>query len=153
MEQAEKRLAVYLRVSSEVQAERGQGLAIQEAAVRAWARKRGHKIVGVFKDAGVSGANALDQREALPLALATVQQKRADGIVVQRIDRLSRDLITQEQLLREIRRCGGQLYSTSDAEAEFLVDDGGVDPSRALIRQVLVCCQVDSLRFWLMAVQ
>jgi DNA invertase Pin-like site-specific DNA recombinase len=58
------------------------------------------------------------------------------GIVVYRLDRLARDLIIQEQLLAEVRRMGGEVFSTSAAEAGYLTDDPD-DPSRKLIRQVL----------------
>ncbi len=58
------------------------------------------------------------------------------ALVVYRLDRLARDLIVQEQLLAEVWRSGGQVFSTSDAEAAFLANDAS-DPSRRLIRQVL----------------
>jgi DNA invertase Pin-like site-specific DNA recombinase len=57
-------------------------------------------------------------------------------VVVFRLDRLARDLVVQESLLAEIRRMGGQVFSTSQAEADLLVDDPG-DPSRRMVRQIL----------------
>ena len=56
--------------------------------------------------------------------------------MVPRLDRLARDLIVQETILAEIRRIGGEVFSTSPAEASYLTDDPD-DPSRKLIRQVL----------------
>ena len=56
--------------------------------------------------------------------------------MVPRLDRLARDLIVQETVLAEIRRIGGEVFSTSPAEASYLTDDPD-DPSRKLIRQVL----------------
>lgn len=53
-----------------------------------------------------------------------------------RLDRLARDLVLQEQLLAEVRRLGGVVLSASEAESAFLADDPD-DPSRKLIRQVL----------------
>jgi DNA invertase Pin-like site-specific DNA recombinase len=49
---------------------------------------------------------------------------------------LARDLIVQETVLAEIRRLGGEVFSTSPAEASYLTDDPD-DPSRKMIRQVL----------------
>jgi DNA invertase Pin-like site-specific DNA recombinase len=49
---------------------------------------------------------------------------------------LARDLIVQETILAEVRRIGGEVFSTSPAEASYLTDDPD-DPSRKLIRQVL----------------
>jgi RimJ/RimL family protein N-acetyltransferase len=57
-------------------------------------------------------------------------------LVVYRIDRLARDLVLQETLLAEVHRLGGELFSTSNAEASCLTDDPD-GPSRKLIRQVL----------------
>ena len=55
---------------------------------------------------------------------------------VYRLDRLARDLIVQETVLAEVKRLGGEVFSTSAAEAGYLSDDPD-DPSRKLIRQVL----------------
>jgi DNA invertase Pin-like site-specific DNA recombinase len=126
----------YLRVSTDRQAEHGFGLDVQERTVKAWARQHGHRLVEIHRDEGVSGSNGLESRVGLADALAAVRGRRADGVVVPRLDRLARDLVLQETLLGEVRRLGGEVFSCSDAEAEFLVDDPA-DPSRRLIRQIL----------------
>jgi DNA invertase Pin-like site-specific DNA recombinase len=126
----------YLRVSTDKQAEKGFGLDVQEHAVKAWARQHIHRLVGVERDEGVSGSNGLDTRLGLADALAAIRGRRAEGLVLPRLDRLARDLVLQETLIGEVRRLGGQVFSCSDAEAEFLVDDPA-DPSRRLIRQIL----------------
>ncbi len=130
------KLVAYLRVSTDRQAEHGLGLDVQEAAIKAWAKQNGHRIVLWTRDEGVSGSNGLETREALPEALGAVQGRTAAGIAVYRLDRLARDLVLQEQLLAEIKRMGGQLFTTSAAEADYLEDDPS-DPSRRLIRQIL----------------
>jgi DNA invertase Pin-like site-specific DNA recombinase len=126
----------YLRVSTDRQAERGLGLDIQEQAVRRWCRAHKHQLVSLPRDEGVSGSNGLGSREGLADALELIRDGKAHGLVVYRLDRLARDLIVQEQVLAEVRRLGGEVLSTSDAEAGYLADDPD-DPSRKLIRQVL----------------
>jgi DNA invertase Pin-like site-specific DNA recombinase len=130
------RVAAYLRVSTDTQAEHGLGLDVQRQAIRAWARQHGHKIASWHSDEGISGSNGLDTRDALPDAVAEVRDGRAAGIVVYRLDRLARDLILQETLLAEIAGLGGRVYSTFAGEQEVIEDDPD-DPSRRLIRQVL----------------
>ena len=130
------KLVAYLRVSTDRQAEHGLGLAVQESTIKKWAKANGHRVVSWARDEGVSGSNGLDTREALPEALAAIRERRAAGLVVYRLDRLARDLVLQEQLLAEIKRMGGEVFSTSAGEAAFLADDPD-DPSRALIRQIL----------------
>jgi DNA invertase Pin-like site-specific DNA recombinase len=90
----------------------------------------------VIADSGISGTTELDDRPGLAEALAMVGNGSVGGVCVARLDRLARDLVLQEQLLAEIRRQGGRLFTISAAEAGYLSDDPD-DPSRRLIRQVL----------------
>jgi DNA invertase Pin-like site-specific DNA recombinase len=130
------KIAAYFRVSTDRQAEEGLGLDVQEATCRKWAKANGHKLVATFTDAGISGSNGLDTRIGLADCLKALRDGEPAGIVVYRLDRLARDLVLQESLLAEIRRMGGQVFTTSAAEAGYLDDDPD-DPSRRLIRQVL----------------
>lgn len=130
-------LTAYVRVSTDKQAQEDKlGKPVQMKAIRDYARANGHRIVQWRYDDGVSGANGLDSRIGLPDALADIKDGTSKGIIVYRLDRLARDLIIQETLLAEIKRMGGQAFTTSKAEAEYLDDDPN-DPSRKLIRQVL----------------
>jgi DNA invertase Pin-like site-specific DNA recombinase len=130
------RVAAYLRVSTDTQAEHGLGLDVQRQAIRAWARQHGHKIASWHSDEGISGSNGLDIRDALPDAVEEIRDNRTAGIVVYRLDRLARDLILQETLLAEITGLGGRVFSTMPGEQDVIEDDPE-DPSRRLIRQVL----------------
>lgn len=130
------KILAYLRVSTDVQADEGQGLEVQEAAVRGWARDAGHELRAVLREEGVSGAKELDDRPALAEAFALLKDDRAEGLVVYRLDRLARDLIVQETLLAELRKLGAEVFSTAPGEQDYLVDDPD-DPSRRLIRQIL----------------
>lgn len=122
----------YLRVSTDRQAENGLGLAQQEKSIRAFLRQQRVRPVRFFEDRGVSGA--VEDRPALGELLAALG--KGDIVVVARLDRLARDLLTQEFLLRDIRQRGADLISCSPAETDYLADDPH-DPTRKLIRQVL----------------
>lgn len=130
------KVAAYLRVSTDKQADEGLGLDVQRQAVKAWAKAHSHRLVATHVDEGVSGSNGLDSRVGLAEAIACLRSGKADGLVVYRLDRLARDLVLQEQLLAEVRRLGREVFTTSAAEAGYLADDPH-DPSRRLIRQVL----------------
>ena len=52
------KVVVYVRVSTGKQVEEGLGLIDQEHACRAWTRQRGHQVVAVFRDEGVSGTRS-----------------------------------------------------------------------------------------------
>ena len=47
-----KRVFLYVRVSTEEQAIHGLSIDAQTAALEEWARTNGHKVVGVYTDAG-----------------------------------------------------------------------------------------------------
>jgi DNA invertase Pin-like site-specific DNA recombinase len=130
------RVVGYLRVSTDRQAEKGLGLDVQERAIRAWANAAGHRIATMTRDEGVSGSNGLAHRTGLADALDLLRDGKAKGLAVYRLDRLARDLIVQEQILAEVRRIGGEVFTTAAGEAGYLTDDPD-DPSRKLIRQVL----------------
>src|SRR5436190_1749852 len=54
------KLAAYLRVSTDKQAEEGLGLEVQEEGIASWAADYGHRIVAWHRDEGQSGSNGLD---------------------------------------------------------------------------------------------
>lgn len=120
----------YIRVSTATQAD-GFGPEIQEHAIREWFGDR-HRGFKLFRDEGVSGK--LLERPGLAEAIGALGKD--DVLVVARLDRLARDLITQELLLREIRGRGARLISCAPGEQAWLTDDPD-DPSRKLIRQLL----------------
>src|SRR3954452_18740250 len=122
----------YCRVSTDRQAETGYGLAVQQKSIRAFIGQRHSRAPRFYVDRGVSGA--VEDRPALAELLAQLQP--GDVVLVARLDRLARDLLTQEFLLRDIRRRGADLMSCATSEGDFLQDDPH-DPTRKLVRQVL----------------
>lgn len=122
----------YLRVSSDQQADEGHGLDVQRDTLERWASTHGHDLLAVIADEGVSGALEPPAREGW----AEVRRMAADnaaGIVVPRMDRLSRDLIGQEVELRNLR--------DEDVPVESVAEPGIAgdtdDPGRIAFRQVL----------------
>jgi DNA invertase Pin-like site-specific DNA recombinase len=130
------RYVVYLRVSTDQQADAGQGLDIQEQACRSWLRAHKHRLAGVYSDEGRSGSLQIGDRPGLTMAAGMLADDRADGMLVYRLDRLARDLVLQEQLLAEMHRIGKELRSCSPTEDANLAHDPD-DPQRALVRQIL----------------
>ena len=124
------KLVAYLRVSTTDQVD-GLGLDLQRDAIAAL----GHDIVATYADEGVSGTTP--DRPGLVDAFGMVRAGEAEGIAVYRLDRLARDVILQETLLRELWSLGGCLVSCSEAERAYVVPDDRSDPARTLIRQVL----------------
>jgi DNA invertase Pin-like site-specific DNA recombinase len=83
-------LVAYLRVSTDEQAESGLGLESQEARMRAAFEYRGWQLAETVRDEGVSGST-LD-RPGLRRALELIAAGDADGLVVAKLDRLTRSM-------------------------------------------------------------
>jgi DNA invertase Pin-like site-specific DNA recombinase len=92
----------YIRVSTEEQAQSGAGLAAQRAAIVAEAERRGWNLVEIVEDAGYS-AKDLD-RPGIIAALDALRRKKADTLVVAKVDRLSRSLLDFASLMDRATR-------------------------------------------------
>lgn len=129
------KLVAYLRVSTDRQAEEGNGLDIQEKSIRRWARNNGHRIVAVLADEGVSGAKPAQDRPNLAAALAMLRQREAHGLIVRDLDRLARAVTIQEAVLAEVWANKGAHVFTA-ASGEVLRDDPD-DPIRQAMREMV----------------
>jgi DNA invertase Pin-like site-specific DNA recombinase len=101
------RLVGYLRVSTDEQAESGAGVAAQRSSIVAACRDRGYDLVETFEDAGWSAKDL--NRPGISAALATLDAGRADGLVVAKLDRLSRSLLDFASLMERSRKKGWTL--------------------------------------------
>lgn len=81
----------YVRVSTDEQADSGLGLVAQRTAIESECSRRGWTLLSIYEDAGISG-KSLGNRPGLAEALGEVERSRAAGIVVAKLDRLSRSL-------------------------------------------------------------
>lgn len=108
------RLIGYARVSTEEQAESGLGLAAQEAKLRAYAGLYGHELVGIIVDAGQSAKSL--QRPGIQEALGILSRGEADGLLVSRLDRLTRSVADMASLIEGYfsEKAGRSLLSVQD---------------------------------------
>jgi DNA invertase Pin-like site-specific DNA recombinase len=127
-----KRAFGYLRVSADNQVE-GDGFARQKAAIESYAKSHGIRIVKYFREEGVSGTKDFANRPALQEMLIALMSNGTQTVLIERLDRLARDLMIQETIIADLRKRGFELISTSAAEADLCSDD----PSRKLMRQVM----------------
>lgn len=91
LEVKELRILGYVRVSTAEQEESGLGLEAQEAQLRGECERRGWKLVELIADPGHSG-KTLD-RPGVQRALTMLAQHRADGLVIAKLDRLTRSVL------------------------------------------------------------
>lgn len=127
------RLIGYARVSTRGQVIHGTSLPGQKKAIRKWCKDGGHRLLDICEDGAVSGTKALHEREGMYCALEVIRDKRADGIVLQNLDRFARELTVQEGALAAIWGHGGRVFCYESGE---VLRDDPDDPMRTAMRQM-----------------
>lgn len=122
----------YLRVSGKSQID-GDGFDRQRDTITAYCNAKGWKIIRWFQDGAVSGDVDAADRAGFMAMLEFASDKTAMVIVVERADRLARDLMVSEIACEEARKSHIQIF---DACGDQELTDSS-DPTRVLIRQVL----------------
>jgi DNA invertase Pin-like site-specific DNA recombinase len=124
----------YLRVSGKGQVD-GDGFTRQRAAIAGRAKSDGFEVVREFVDAGVSGTKDMGERPALSELFAAIMGNGVRTVLIERADRLARDVMVGEILLGQFREEGVRVI-----EAESGIDLTADDPDNAtatLVRQIL----------------
>ncbi|MCK5944072.1 MAG: recombinase family protein [Planctomycetes bacterium] len=125
----------YLRVSSAKQAADGKdGFPRQRTAIRTYCAAQRVDLLEEHEDPGVSGTVPLEGRDGLSAALQRCAETDADMLLIERADRLGRDLIVSEMAVRAFADAGVSIVTADTGENLTEADS---DPSRKLIRQVL----------------
>jgi len=105
-----KRAIVYARVSTDEQAESGFSLDAQVKAGCKYAEIHGFTVAFELKDEGVSGAMPFNERPAGATACALLLGGKAEALIVQNVDRLSRDVVDLLVIIRELLRAGVEVH-------------------------------------------
>jgi len=123
----------YLRVSGRGQVD-GDGFTRQADTIGKYAAQHGVEVVDTFRDEGVSGTTELDHRDGLAALLDRIESNGVRLVLVERADRLARDLLVSETILARFRDLGVSVIEADGGNDLTVGDD---DPTRVLIRQVL----------------
>ncbi len=98
-----KRVAIYVRVSTD-----GQSVENQKRELEAVANRHGWEVAGVFSDHGISGAK--EKRPAFTRLVQGIARKDFDAVAAWSVDRLGRSLQHLLTFLGELRAKGVDLY-------------------------------------------
>jgi DNA invertase Pin-like site-specific DNA recombinase len=120
----------YLRVSGKGQI-CGDGFTRQLDAITRYAKVNHIQIVRVFREMGVTGTKPGEDRAAFAEMMTALHANGTKLVVVEKLDRLARDLMIQESIIADLRANGFQLISV--AEPDLLKDD----PGRTMFRQFM----------------
>jgi DNA invertase Pin-like site-specific DNA recombinase len=117
------RMVGYVRVSTEDQGELGVGLDAQRDAIRAACAARKWHLVVIHQD--VASGKELTKRPGLAAAMAVIHGGEASGLVVAKLDRLSRSVVDAALTIERAKHEGWNLvaldlgvdFSTAAGEA------------------------------------
>lgn len=133
-----KRVAIYLRVSTSKQDTENQLRELISVAERS-----GWEVVGIYEDAGISGAKGRDQRPGLDALMKAVNAKEFDLVAAWSVDRLGRSLTDLLGILQELHEKGVDLFlhqqgldtSTTAGKAMFQMLGVFAEFERGIIRE------------------
>lgn len=92
--------AIYIRVSTAIQAEEGYSIDEQKAKLEAYCKIKDWKIYDVYVDGGFSGSNT--KRPELERLISDAKRKKFDIVLVYKLDRLSRSQKDTLYLIEDI---------------------------------------------------
>ena len=121
------RAAIYVRVSTEDQAEQGYGLDVQYARCRALATAKDLQVVAEYADEGISGTKGASARPGLAALLDDASAGNLDAVIVLALDRLGRKTVLVLSLVEELAKSGCALISckesldTSTPQGQFVL--------------------------------
>src|SRR6476660_4554888 len=133
-----KRVAIYLRVSTDKQTTNNQRRELEAVAERS-----GWQVVKVYQDAGISGAKGRDQRPGLDAMMKAVKAKEFDMVASWSVDRLGRSLTDLLSILQGLHDKGVGLFlhqqgletSTTAGKAMFQMVGVFAEFERGIIRE------------------
>ena len=136
----------YTRVSTVEQADSGLGLEAQAERIKAYCTLKSLYLAEIITDAGVSGGKPLATRDGGQRLLTDLKDKRADAVVMLKLDRMFRNagdcLTTVERweksgVALHVVDMGGNAIDTTSAAGRFMlvVLAGAAEMERNLTRE------------------
>src|SRR6201981_3084012 len=134
----QKRIALYLRISTAEQTVENQQRELQAVAER-----HGWNVVAVFTDAGISGTKGREQRPGYDRLCRGIARRQFDQVAAWSVDRLGRSLQELVAFLGEVHAKGVDLYlhqqgidtATPAGKALFQMTGVFAEFERAMIRE------------------
>jgi DNA invertase Pin-like site-specific DNA recombinase len=125
-----KKCFAYSRVSGKGQL-KGDGFPRQLKAIKDYAASHDLRIAKVFEERGIAGALETMDRPAWQELMAALHADGVRVVLIEKLDRLARDLMVQESVIADLRKHGFELVSACEPDLT------ATDATRVLLRQML----------------
>ena len=132
-----KRIACYgyLRCSGTGQIG-GDSFRRQKEAILKFAKANNYEVKAFFQEEAVSGTTSeLEDRPALTEMMMRIAANGVRTVLVERADRLSRDLMASEILIKEFQKLESKVIESEAGNDITLSDDN--NPTAVMVRQIL----------------
>lgn len=108
-----KRVALYLRVSTQEQATEGYSILAQEKNGRDFAKRMGYEVVQIYADEGESGKSTKN-RLGYQRMMKDATEDKFDLLVIWKLTRLGRNMLDILRTVEELFNHNVELYSISE---------------------------------------
>lgn len=116
-----KKVILYIRVSTVMQAEEGYSISEQKERLLAYCKAHGYMVVDIIIDAGHSGSTL--KRPGIQLIIEKSQKKEFDKVIVLKLDRLSRSQRNTMYLIEDVFLANGidfvSMHESFDTSSAF----------------------------------
>lgn len=109
--------AIYARYSTDLQSEKS--IEDQVALCQSYAGRNGFVVVGIFQDRARSGASVLG-RDGLMQVMDAARDRRFDAIIVESLDRLSRDQEDLAGIWKRLSFLGVEIRAVHEGRADAI---------------------------------
>jgi site-specific DNA recombinase len=110
--------AIYARYSTELQEERS--IEDQLALCREYAAKHGYRVMKEYRDAGLSGASTVN-RPGLQQLMAAAKNSQFDIVIVEALDRLSRDIADMADIHKRLTYQGVEIRGVHEGKVDTVL--------------------------------
>lgn len=114
---------LYIRVSTERQAQEGYSVSAQKENLTNFAKQQGWNILDIYADEGISGKNIQDRPDVKRL-INDIKNNKIDVVVLYKFDRLTRDMSDTEDVIKLIQEFGIQVYTISGGTVDVSTATG-----------------------------
>ena len=116
-----KRAAIYVRVSSDDQAEHGYSLPSQIEECQKFAWQKGFDVIAVYQD-DISGAKPISSRPAGGELQRAIDARQINTIIIYQVDRLSRDFVDLVTTVRDWLHGGVEIHALDIGQVTSEID-------------------------------
>lgn len=118
-----KTAGIYVRVSTERQVQEGYSIAAQKENLISFAKMNKFKIYDIYADEGISGKD-IEGRPSVKRLIEDIQNGKIDVVLVQKIDRLTRNITDTEDFIKLFQKYDVDIWSISDGKVDISNSNG-----------------------------